>query len=99
MSVQVLYDPEMEQAAIYCNTTDLAFGPIFNDNGSDGDGPMLDAGQVAWIFLNWLDKDARQYVDQSWDNLRAKFLLWLEGQPTDADFEELKESAEAEVMT
>lgn len=50
MSVSVT---SKKAAALYCNTTDKAFGPIF---GSAGD---------AWEFLEWLEKthhkDARDF--------------------------------------
>lgn len=32
MSVRVLYDSDEKIAALYCSTTDHAFGPIFNDD-------------------------------------------------------------------
>jgi hypothetical protein len=48
MGVRVLYDSDQNIAALYCSTTDVAFGPLFQDDGQhDGD-------ERAESFLRWL---------------------------------------------
>lgn len=49
MSVRILHDERQEQAALYCSTSDFAFGPVFY-NGSDG----KDASERAEAFLRCL---------------------------------------------
>ena len=44
MAVNVLYDLNEDQAALYCSTTDWAFGPVFY-------GP--DADEKAMRFRDW----------------------------------------------
>ncbi len=61
MSVQILHDPELEQAAMYCNTTDFAFGPTFDSGDCWADWPeewqQKDAAEIARAFLRWHDGD------------------------------------------
>ena len=51
MGVRILHDSESNQAALYCSTSDFAFGPIFND-GDDGEHYANDRAEA---FLRWLD--------------------------------------------
>jgi len=48
MSVHILTDSTGETAAMYCSTSDWAFGPVFNCK--DGH----DADDRAELFLRWL---------------------------------------------
>ena len=56
MGVRVLHNDDM--AALYCSTTDIAFGPVFyDDHGHDAD-------ERALAFLRWLaPRDARLFTD------------------------------------
>lgn len=53
MGISVLHDPDENQSVMYCNTTDVAFGPII-----DGD------QDVAYAFVDFVKektgKDARE---------------------------------------
>lgn len=71
MSVRILYANRdtYSEAALYCSTTDTAFGPIFH--GDDDH----DAEERAEAFLDWLHRDARQYNDSE---LSAKYSEWLD---------------------
>lgn len=81
MSVSVLADPVDDRAALYCTTSGIAFGPVF-------DGP--DAGGRAEAFLAWLREehpgqrgsrgDARYYTAAE---LRGLVLDW------EANYEEV----------
>jgi hypothetical protein len=69
MGVRILHDREQNYAALYCSTTDVVFGPLFNDS----DDHEHDAEERAHAFLRWLPKDARQYDDVE---LAAKYSDW-----------------------
>jgi hypothetical protein len=51
MGVRILFDRDHDIAALYCSTTGVAFGPTFH---SCADGYTVDAHDVAWQFLEWL---------------------------------------------
>ncbi len=68
MGVRILSDVEHNLAALYCSTTDTAFGPVFY--GGDG----LDADERAERFLKWLPQDARRYLEAE---LAAHYADWL----------------------
>lgn len=57
MGVRILTDDK--QAALYCSTSEIAFGPIFH--GTD-DG-MYSAEERAAAFLRWLPGDARRFSE------------------------------------
>lgn len=68
MSVSIL---ESEgRAVIYCNTTEIALGPIFY--APEGDN--RDATDMAQAFLEWLPQDARTYERQDLLERRDIFL-------------------------
>jgi len=74
MGVRILYDDGRRsdysgsQAALYCSTSGVAFGPIFhNDKDKDAD-------ERADAFLRWLPTDPRQFSDAE---LMAKYSEWL----------------------
>jgi hypothetical protein len=49
MSARILYDAECEIAALYCSTSEVAFGPLFHDrDGYTGD-------ERACAFCRWLE--------------------------------------------
>lgn len=56
MGCRILYDSEQNYAALYCSTTDVAFGPLF----PSWDG--RDADERAESFLRWLDSPACPYA-------------------------------------
>ena len=58
-------------AALYCSTTDVAFGPIFSDGGAPD---YHDADERAESFLRFLKNDARTYSDAE---LQAEYSAWL----------------------
>jgi len=52
MGCRILYDRNSGRAALYCSTTEFAFGPVFVDGGRDqGD---RDGAERAEAFLRWL---------------------------------------------
>ena len=59
MSVQILEGER--NACLYCNTTDWAFGPLFED------------ADQAERFLEWLPDDARTYSDKRLEQLFYDF--------------------------
>ncbi len=67
MGCRILYDQDSEQAALYCSTTERAFGPIFHDEGEGADAE-------AQAFLKWLKGDARRYTETE---LNQKHSEWL----------------------
>jgi hypothetical protein len=68
MGVRILHDNDRNMAAIYCSTTDLAFGPVFYADREH------DADERAEAFLRWLPKDARVYDGAE---LSLAFSEWL----------------------
>jgi hypothetical protein len=74
MGVRILYDDGRRrdysgsQAALYCSTSDVAFGPVF----SEGHG--RDADERAEAFLKFLKADARSYDDRELMNKYSEFL-------------------------
>jgi hypothetical protein len=55
-------------AAMYCSTTDWAFGPVFSDSDTH------DAGERIEAFLRWLKSEPRRLTDAE---LEAKYSEWL----------------------
>ena len=68
MGCRILHDRENNIAALYCSTTDVAFGPVFYDEGGK------DADERAEAFLRWLPDDPRRY-DES--ELQSRYSAWL----------------------
>ncbi len=52
MGVRILYDREADNACLFCSTTDVVFGPVFQD------GPEHDADERAEAFCRWFESDA-----------------------------------------
>lgn len=67
MGCRILYDAFQDLAALYCSSSDVAFGPVFYA-GEIGDDP--DAQSRAEAFLRWLRVDPRGMLDA--DLLRAQ---------------------------
>jgi len=55
MGVHILSDRGGSVAALYCSTSEVAFGPIFHDGGSP---EYKDADERAEAFLRWLSTTA-----------------------------------------
>ncbi len=53
MGVRILHDSEQGYAALYCSTSDVAFGPIFNEGDASFDYKAAD--ERAQAFLKWCD--------------------------------------------
>ena len=68
MGVRILHDRHNSLAALYCSTTDVAFGPVFTD------GDARDSDERAEAFIKWLRTDARRFTDAA---LLAKYSVWL----------------------
>jgi hypothetical protein len=74
VGVHILYDDGRRNdyrgsmAALYCSTTDVAFGPVFSEDGDK------DAGERAEAFLRFLQIDARKFTDEE---LQTKYSEWL----------------------
>lgn len=54
MSVGILYDRE-DKACLYCTTTNVAFGLVFESNNLDC------ADDIMQEFIDWLELDPRSY--------------------------------------
>lgn len=74
MSVRVLYDDDAHKAVLFCSTTDVAFGPVFDDC-QDG---CCSAPLIADEFLTWLRntfaKDARELSSEAVVQFALTFL-------------------------
>lgn len=74
MGVRILYDDGRRrdssgsQAALYCSTSDVAFGPVFSE------GHNRDADERAEAFLKFLKADARSYSDRELLDKYSEFL-------------------------
>ena len=94
MSIRILRNAEDTRAALYCSTTDWAFGPVFGEYHEDWPGgERLDASEVALEFIGWLLLDAREYKDA---NLEAKYHEFMAALPGLLRAEWEAEEAEAE---
>ena len=75
MGVRILHDDTQGMAALYCSTSDSAFGPIIS-KGEDHD-----AQERAEAFLTWLPLDARQYEDADlemmWSAFTRQEAMWF----------------------
>lgn len=67
MGCRILYDKDSEYAALYCSTTERAFGPIFHDEGEGADAE-------AEAFMKWLRTDPRRLDEAA---LHDKYSEWL----------------------
>ncbi len=63
MSVQVLFDKVVNRSALYCNTTDKAFGPLFT-------------GAEAIDFLDWIIDRGRDPRDMNENTLDVWVRTW-----------------------
>ena len=73
MGVRILADDR--NAALYCSTSDVTFGPVFYENDHTG----RSAYEEAEAFLEWLPVDARRLND--WELLK-KYNDWLNLEPS-----------------
>lgn len=71
MSVEVLYDSDKDQAVLVCNTTDTAFGPVFNEISKHHG---WSAAEVAENFLRWLVTDARLLGAEALSDAVSRFI-------------------------
>ncbi len=83
MGVRILYDSHSDMAALYCSTTDVAFGPVFS-----GDDSGHDANERVEAFTRWLRQDARTFSDSE---LQLKYSEWLTQEPAQWAAEEAAE--------
>ena len=75
MGVRILRDVEGSLAALYCSTSDIAFGPVFYDREDYG------ASERAESFLRWLGaRDARQFTEVQLLDLYGRWLAQEEYQ-------------------
>lgn len=68
MGCRILYDGLKDIACLYCSTSDVAFGPLFSDDGEH------DAEERAESFVRWLLLDPRRYDERE---LMAHYSTWL----------------------
>lgn len=85
MGCRILSDRADENAALYCSTTGVAFGPIFSD---EGDGAEAEAE----LFCKWVEVDPRRLTDSA---LQAKYSEWLGVR--EAFKKRLQEEADAQI--
>lgn len=67
MGLRILHDASGGSAALYCSTTDWAFGPVFHETED------AMASEHAECFVQWLPQDARRYTDME---LERKYADW-----------------------
>jgi hypothetical protein len=89
MGVRIMYDPQHEQAALYCSTTDWAFGPVVGEH-RDFD---KDPAERLEAFCRWLVVDARSLTDSE---LAARYSAWLAQEATQYARERLEVLAKDE---
>lgn len=77
MSVEILSNGRL--ACLACNTTDVAFGPLFfmPDGAKD---KYIDVAEYLLAFLKWLPEDARDYEHDKLNAKRFEFNDWLKTQ-------------------
>ena len=68
MGVRILTDPDQRLAALYCSTSDWAFGPVFY--GSDDKEP----DERAEAFLRWIGTDLRR-MDSA--QIESAYTTWM----------------------
>lgn len=61
MGVRILHDKESDYCCLYCSVIMKAFGPI------------MYSYEEAEEFLEYLDKDARRFIDKELENEYHKF--------------------------
>jgi hypothetical protein len=67
MGVRIISDNY--NAALYCSTSDIAFGPVFYDEGDRS------ARERAESFLRFLGRDARQFTDAALVDLYVEWVM------------------------
>lgn len=99
MSVQILHDTRTDAAALFCNTTDWAFGPVFTTpDQAESFLIWLDAGAAARLSVPPImgtanGRDPRQFSD---NDLERLYHAWVgeclddEGTLTDEALQELE---------
>ena len=75
MGIRIIESRDGKMAALYCSTTDWAFGPVFSDYDES------EAGERALAFLRWLPLDARKYIDSDLERKYSEWLVSLEKEP------------------
>ena len=80
MSVQIIEDKEGKNAVLDCNTTEWAFGPVFNDGYSfenwPGSWQVKTAGEIAREFLRWHGQpDVRTISDKDLAQKHSEFIV------------------------
>jgi len=85
MGCRILHDDDNNRAAMYCSTTERAFGPVFHDSDNGHD-----ARERAELFCDWVPKDPRVYTDKELTDKFHQFLtledeLWAEKDKEDSD--------------
>lgn len=88
MSVRILHDHDQNLAALYCSTSDVAFGPVFYDSDDSKHGPE----DRARAFLRWLPQDARRYDHAE---LETKYSEWLAQEATQWAENDAEEAADS----
>ena len=68
MGVRILHDERAEIAALFCSTSDWAFGPVFYNKGDK------DAYERVQAFLDWLKVDPREVREAI---LQGRYSEWL----------------------
>jgi hypothetical protein len=67
MGVRIIHGAR--EAALYCSTSDWAFGPVFSDSDN------YDAAERAESFLRFLGaRDARQFTEKALEDLYSQWL-------------------------
>lgn len=72
MGVSILENDCGDIAIMYCNTADVAFGPIFSD--WEGSEDSMSAFEVVDRFIAWLPADPRTLSTEELIERKAQFL-------------------------
>jgi hypothetical protein len=67
MGCRIMHDRELNVAALYCSTTDVAFGPLFEESDK------WEADERAEAFCRWLVTDPRILSES---DLMARYSEW-----------------------
>lgn len=89
MGVHTLIDRKNNQAAMFCSTTDWAFGPVFNDSDDHDAADRVDS------FLRFLRVDPRTLAD---NELESKYAEWRAQEDAQWVEEALNEAAGDKTM-
>jgi len=82
MGNQVMYDIDKDKACLFCNTIDMAYGPVFSGAGAESAGEICDKFLV-WYYENY--NDPRQDIPSILITRYVEFMDLFYDEPPQAD--------------